>query len=200
MSKYVAFLRGINVGGSKVIKMEVLRALFESLGFTNVTTYIQTGNVIFDARGRNLTTLQSKVQEELKNSLGHEISVALMNFSDLTAIVKRDPFAGVEVNEDVMLFVTFLSAQPAAIPKLPLAVLKENFEVIGLQDRAVFIVARRKSDGRAAFPNAFIEKQFGVPGTTRNWSVVKKISSELKQLTDKISPAKAQRRKALPRI
>jgi uncharacterized protein (DUF1697 family) len=98
-----------------------------------------------------------------------------------------------------MLFVTFLSAQPTAIPKLPLAVPKENFEVIGLQDRAVFIVARRKSDGRAAFPNAFIEKQFGVPGTTRNWTVVQKIGSELKQLTEKISPAKAQRRKALPR-
>jgi uncharacterized protein (DUF1697 family) len=176
MSKYVAFLRGINVGGTKVIKMEVLRRLFESLGFANVSTYIQTGNVIFDARAKNLTTLQSKVQEELKNSLGHEISVALMNFSDLNAIVKQDPFASVEVNEDVMLFVTFLSAQPAAIPKLPLAVPKENFEVIGIQDRAVFIVARRKSDGRAAFPNAFIEKQFGVPGTTRNWAVVKKIA------------------------
>src|ERR1051325_858774 len=180
MSKYVAFLRGINVGGSKVIKMEVLRRIFESLGFTNVTTYIQTGNVIFDARAKNLTTLKSKVQQELKNSLGHEISVALMNFSDLAEIVKQDPFARVEVDEDVMLFVTFLSAQPESIPKLPLAVPKDNLEVIGLQDRAVFIVARRKSDGRAAFPNAFIEKQFGVPGTTRNWTVVKKIGSELK--------------------
>jgi uncharacterized protein (DUF1697 family) len=177
MSKYVAFLRGINVGGNKLIKMEVLRALFESLGFTNVTTYIQSGNVIFDARGKKLTALQSKIEQELEDSLGHEISVALMSFSDLTAIVKQDPFASVEVNEDVMLFVTFLSAQPVSIPKLPLAVPKENFEVIGLQDRAVFIVARRKSDGRAAFPNAFIEKQFGVSGTTRNWSVVKKISS-----------------------
>src|ERR1041385_2626730 len=98
MSKYVAFLRGINVGGSKVIKMEVLRGVFESLGFTNVTTYIQTGNVIFDTRAKNLTTLQSKVQQELKNSLGHEISVALMNYSDLTAIVERDPFAGIEVD------------------------------------------------------------------------------------------------------
>lgn len=178
MSKYVAFLRGINVGGSKVIKMEVLRALFESLGFANVTTYIQTGNVIFDARAKNLMALKSKVEQELKDSLGHEISVALMNFSDLTAIAKQDPFEGIEVDENVMLFVTFLSAQPAAIPKLPLAVPKENFEVIGLQDRAVFIVARRKSDGRAAFPNAFIEKQFGVPGTTRNWSVVQKIAAK----------------------
>jgi len=176
MSKYVAFLRGINVGGSKIIKMEVLRGLFESLGFTNVTSYIQSGNVIFDARTKNLTTLKAKVEQELKSSLGHEISVAVVSFSDLAAIVEQDPFAGIEVDDDVMLFVTFLSAQPEAIPKLPLAVPKENFEVIGLQDRAVFIVARRKSDGRAAFPNAFIEKQFGVPGTTRNWSVVKKIA------------------------
>ena len=178
MSRYVAFLRGINVGGSKIIKMEVLRGLFESLGFTNVTSYIQSGNVIFDARTKNLTTLKSKVEQELKSSLGHEISVAVVSFSDLAAIVEQDPFAGIEVDDDVMLFVTFLSAQPEAIPKLPLAVPKENFEVIGLQDRAVFIMARRKSDGRAAFPNAFIEKQFGVPGTTRNWSVVKKMAAK----------------------
>jgi uncharacterized protein (DUF1697 family) len=176
MIRYVCFLRGINVGGSKVIKMEVLRGIFESLGFANVLTYIASGNVLFDSRVKNVATLASKIEKGLKEALGHEVNVVLIPFDDLTSIVKLDPFKRIDPNSEAALFVTFISAAPDAKLKLPLISEKENVEVLDIQYRAAFIVARRKKNGTIGFPNAFIEKELGVVGTTRNWSTVKKIS------------------------
>jgi uncharacterized protein (DUF1697 family) len=184
MIKYVAFLRAINVGGRKVIKMETLRGVFESLGLSNVVTYLQSGNVAFDSRIKNQESLKSKVEKGLKESLGHEVTVVLLSHSDLAAIVKRDPFNGIKSSKDVMLFVAFFTSQPTSSPKLPFALPKENLEVIAAQDRAVCIVARRKENGWFGFPNNFIEKQFGVSGTTRNWNTVKRIVEALKTDTD----------------
>lgn len=178
MIKYIAFLRGINVGGRKLIKMEALRRIFESMGFANVRTYIQSGNVIFEARKKNLSTLRTKIENELKNTLGYEVSVIVLAFSDLALLEEKDPFKRIEMSKDVMLFVTFLSSEPTSTPKLPIAVEKENFEVIAVVGRAAFTVSRLKKNGRFGFPNDFIEKQFGVVGTSRNWTTVRKISSE----------------------
>ena len=175
MDQYVAFLRGINVGGNKLIKMESLRQVFESLGFTNVWTYIASGNIVFDARANNAGAIKTKIEKELKDSLGHQVTVALLTFADLASIVKADPFAGIEASKDVGLYVAFLSSPATLRPRLPLTFPKENVEVLALQDRAVFIVVQRKPDGTFAFPNDFIEKQFGVVATTRNWNTVRKI-------------------------
>jgi len=175
MVKYVAFLRAINVGGSKVIKMEILRQIFESLGFANVRTYIQSGNVIFDARQKNVSSLTTKIEKELERSTGHKVEVMLTTFAELQSMVKLDPFKRVEAGPDVMLFVTFLSSEPSLMPKLPINYDKENLQVLALRDRAAFIVAKRKQNGMFGFPNNFLEKQFGSVGTTRNWTTVKKI-------------------------
>ena len=179
MIKYVTFLRAINVGGRNIIKMEALRGMFESMGFTNVESYIQSGNIIFESRQKTLTSLRSKIETALKNSLGYEVGVSVVSASDLAAIVEQDPFKDVDADEDVMLFVTFLSSEPLATPKLPLTSEKENVEVIALHGRAAFIVSRRKKNGMFGFPNNFIEKAWGVSGTTRNWSTVKKLMDRI---------------------
>ncbi len=179
MTKYVTFLRAINVGGRNIIKMETLRGMFESMGFTNVETYIQSGNVIFESRRKNITSLRSKIETHLKNSLGYEVGVSIVSAADLAAMVEEEPFKRVEADQDVMLFVTFLSSEPPAAPKLPLTSEKENVEVIALQGRAAFIVSRRKKNGMFGFPNNFIEKQLGVSGTTRNWTTVKKLMDRI---------------------
>jgi len=177
MAKYVAFLRGINVGGKKIIKMEILRGIFESLGLSNVQTYIASGNVLFDTRAKNEKTLRSKLEKGMEESLGHEVRVALLEFSEVASIVDQDPFKGIKASADVALFVTFLAEEPAQSPKLPFVFPKDNLEVIALQGRAAFIIARRKQNGMFGFPNDFIEKQFGVTGTTRNWNTVQKIAA-----------------------
>jgi len=185
MVRYVAFLRAINVGGSKVIKMERLRQIFEEMGFANVATYIQTGNVFFDARQKNAATVRLKIEQDLERALGHDVGASVVTFADFESLIERNPFKRVKTDDDVMLFTTFLQSEPTKLPELPLVLPKENLEVIACEDRVVLITARRKPDGRFGFPNNFIEKQFGVSGTTRYWHTVKKMLEDSYKKTQK---------------
>ena len=175
MIKYVALLRGINVGGRKLIKMEDLSRVFARSGFKNVRTFIQSGNVIFDAAQTNSDVLARKIEKTLLESFGHEVTVIVRTIAELEDILKRNPFKKIKPGADVVMFVTFLSAEPNSRPKLPLISATENLEVFAIQDRAAFILARRKKNGASGFPNNFIEKQLGVSATTRNWTTVGKI-------------------------
>ncbi len=171
--RYVAFLRGINVGGNKLIKMEALAAAFTAAGFRNVKTYIASGNVIFDSRAKP-DALAKKIERKLLQTFGHQIAVMVFPLADLQALVKRSPFKRVKRDKDVMLFVILLRSEVPPV-KLPLESKTENFKVIAIQDRAAFMVARRKKTGWFVYPNNFIEKEFRVAATTRNWSTVEKV-------------------------
>lgn len=175
MIEYVAFLRGINVGGSKLIKMADLRAVFEGSGFRNVSTYIQSGNVIFDAKETNADAVVRKIEKKILQSLGHEVTVILRTATELKGCVKGDPFKGVGPDEEVTKFVTFMSAEPIKKPRLPFLIAKENAEILAIKNRTAFIVCRRKENGLFGFPNAFLEKELGVSATTRNPRTVMKI-------------------------
>ena len=172
--RYVAFLRGINVGGNKLIKMDALAATFTSAGFRNVKTYIASGNVIFDSRATKPELLAKKIERKLLETFGHQIAVMVFPLTDLEALVKRSPFKRVKRDKDMMLFVVLLRSEGPQV-KLPFESRTENFKVIAIQDRAAFIVARRKKTGWFGFPNNFIEKEFAVAATTRNWSTVEKV-------------------------
>jgi len=180
MLKYVALLRGINVGGKKLIKMEDLSRVFAGSGFKNVRTFIQSGNVIFDAAENNPDVLAKKIEKRLHKSLGQEVTVIVRTIAELEDILKRNPFKRIKPGTDVMMFVTFFSAEPNTRPKLPLISFPENLEVFAIRDRAAFILASRKKHGWFGFPNNFIEKQLGVPATTRNWTTVRKIIARAK--------------------
>ena len=175
MITYIAFLRAINVGGQKLIKMEVLRRIFESLGLKNVRTYIQSGNIVFASTSTNSTALTRKIEQKLKEVTGHEVTVILRKFSEIEVLVKQNPFRRIKPGSDGVLFVVFLSAMPTTKPKLPLVSKPENLEVLTIKDGAAFVVSRRKKNGLFGYPNNFVEKQLGVSGTTRNWSTVNKI-------------------------
>jgi len=175
MITYIALLRAINVGGQKLIKMEVLRRIFESLGLKDVRTYIQSGNIIFASTSTNSTALTRKIEKKLKEVTGHEVTVILRTFSEIEVLVKQNPFRKIKPGSDGVLFVVFLSAMPTTKPKLPLVSKPENLEVLTIKDGAAFVVSRRKKNGLFGYPNNFVEKQLGVSGTTRNWSTVNKI-------------------------
>ena len=172
-SKYVAFLRGINVGGNKLIKMGSLSAAFTAAGFRNVKTYIASGNVIFSTRASNPVILASKIEKLLLTTFGHQITVILFSFAELQEIVKSNPFKRTR-RSDVMLFSVLLRA-PSTRAKPPRESKPEKFSVIAVQDRAIFIVARRKRTGWFGFPNNWVEKEFDVTASTRNWSTLQKI-------------------------
>jgi uncharacterized protein (DUF1697 family) len=175
MTRYVALLRGINVGGQKLIKMKELVRIFTAAGFKNARTYIASGNVIFDSRATDSRSMERRIERALKKALGHEITVILRKVSDLEKLVKFDPFKGEEAGPDLMLFVVFLRDAPARKPRLPLVSKTENMEVIEIKYGTAFIESHRKRTGWFGFPNNFVEKELKTAATTRNWSTVKKI-------------------------
>src|SRR5258708_40243516 len=175
MTRYVAFLRAINVAGQKLIKMDELARIFTAAGFKNARTYIQSGNVIFDATSGNAVALRKKIERTLQDVLGYEVTVVLRRLADIEEIVKRNPFKTVKTNAEAMPFVVFLSEEPRRTPKLPLISTTENVEVFEVRDRAPFIVSGRKKNGSFGYPNKFVEKELGGLGTTRNCNTGNKI-------------------------
>jgi uncharacterized protein (DUF1697 family) len=175
MIRYVAFLRAINVGGQRLIKMDELARIFTAAGLKNVRTYIQSGNVIFDTASANAAGLQKKIEKTLRKILGYEVPVMIRRLTDIEAIVRRNPFQKITPGADVGLFVVFLSDEPRHNPELPWISAVENIEVLDVKEGAAFTVSRRKKNGTFGFPNKLVEKELGVLGTTRNWSTVNKI-------------------------
>jgi uncharacterized protein (DUF1697 family) len=174
-TRYIALLRGINVGGNKLIKMEALAAAFTAAGFRKVKTYIASGNVIFETRSSDRKALAKKIEKMLTAEFGHEIAVALFTLEELQELISVDPYSRIKPSKDVMMCVTLFNEKVSK--KLPLESKTERLKVVALNDRAAFIVARRKPTGWFGYPNNWIEKEFGVTGTTRGWSSLQKITA-----------------------
>jgi uncharacterized protein (DUF1697 family) len=166
---WVALLRGVNLGSRNKISMPRLRELFGELGYDDVQTYVQSGNVLFRSPTprRKLT---HEVESEIRRRFGLEISVLLRSRSELRATVARNPFAERQ-SDPTKLHVTFLAGAPR---RDRVAALQEKrfepdeFRVTG---NAVYLHCPQ-GYGRSKLSNAFFEQQLGVGGTTRNWRTV----------------------------
>jgi uncharacterized protein (DUF1697 family) len=171
--KYVAFLRGINVGGKNKIKMETLRQVCGSLGFENVKTYINSGNVIFETVETAGKEFAAKIESAIEKEFALKIKVILRKMSEIENIVANNPFAGQFENEKD-LHVFFLDEElPEDKRELLLSNNSENERYVVL-NREIF------SHLRTDFPDSlmgkdYIGKKLKVSATARNWRTVNKI-------------------------
>ena len=175
MITYVAFLRGINVGGHKLIKMPELVRIFSAAGCKNVRTYQQAGNVIFESRSVSSKSLTKKIEAALEADLGYRLPIVVRSVLELRQTIKRSPFKKFEKSKDVMLLIVFLAEDPDPKPTLPVVSTTQNVEILQIADRVAFAVARRKKNGWFGFPNGVVEKAFKVVATTRQWSTVQNV-------------------------
>ena len=175
MIKYVALLRGINVGGHKVIKMAALKLIFESLGLSNVKTYILSGNVLFESGETDCELVIKTIEAGLHKALGYEVRVILRTVAELAALEKLNPFKAVQPGAEVKKYVTFLAAKHKSKLKVPVLSPHKDWEIVLLRPREVFLVAFTTPNGRYGESMALIEKEFGAQVTTRNWNTVIKI-------------------------
>ena len=114
--KYISILRGINVGGQKKIKMGDLKSLYELLGFQNVMTYIQSGNVIFDATVKNKFDLKTKIEKAIEAQYDFHVPVEIRTNLEIGDIIKNCPFGSEDLTENgTKVFVTFLSSKPLEV-------------------------------------------------------------------------------------
>ena len=175
--RYVALLRGINVGGNRMIKKEELQAVFEGSGFTDVRTVLASGNIVFNSDHGDEAELQQKIETALEDRLGYRVDVMVRTIAYLNELVEMDPFARAAEWDDVKLYVTFLTEGPDAVPELPVDLGDQNALALALHDREFFAVSRKGRDGRYGDFAPFIRKAFGKqPVTTRNWRTIVKLA------------------------
>ena len=167
MARYVGLLRGVNVGGKNKMAMTELRALVESLGHTEVSTFIQSGNVIFTARR---TVTSKSLEAAIEKQFGIDITVVLRTAPELEKVVKANPFPDVDRSK---LHVGFMAKKPtpAAVAKLdPDEYAPEQFAIHG----AELYLHLPNGMGRTKLP-AYIDRRVKVPTTIRTWNTVTKL-------------------------
>lgn len=173
---YISLFRGINVGGHKKIKMSDLKHLFESLNFSNVTTYLQSGNVVFKSKESNGHLIALHIETEFTKYFGFTTSVLLRSSDELKQIIGKNPFIQDKGIEYDSLYVTFLYRAPNNQGVINSGDMSSGLDKYILLNGEVYLNCPQ-GYGRTRFSNNFFEKKLEVKATTRNWKTVIALSS-----------------------
>jgi len=172
--RYVALLRGINVSGKNMIKMETLRATFESLGFKNVASYINSGNLAFDAARTDDGKLAEKLHDAIQKDFGFDISVMVRSMAEIEEVVAWNPFSGqFESHKDVHVF--FLNDKLTGAQESLLLEQGNENEIFAILGRHVACLLKINITD-SAVGKGFIDRKLKVAATGRNWRTVQKLA------------------------
>ena len=166
----LALLRGINVAGKTRVGMSQLRDLFQELGHTDISTYLQSGNVVFNTIDRSPDQIVANLEKEIALTFGFPVTVLLRSPKDLTRVLNSNPYVQIEP-EPTKLHVTFLEEKPtgAKLSRLEIPVTETaRFNVSG---REIFLHCP-DGYGNTKLNNNFFERRLGMQATTRNWKTV----------------------------
>jgi uncharacterized protein (DUF1697 family) len=168
MTRYIAFLRAINVGGTTLIKMADLKRMFESFGLENVQTYIQSGNVIFESSEADATALEEQIERQLEKAVGKRIQLFVRTMREVTAILRACPF---EPKEGETVYIVILDKKPSKKNVDALLAFRSKFDDFAVKGREGFQLRRDRE--KTTFTNRSMEQVLGVPGTARNLNTIK---------------------------
>jgi uncharacterized protein (DUF1697 family) len=173
MSRFIAFLRAINVGGHTV-KMDHLGGLFESLGLLNVETYIASGNVVFDTQTDNVRILETRIENLLREALGYEVATFIRTDAELSAIAKYNPYPQSALDLGVAFNIAFLTNPLDDQSTQKLIALRTEIDDFRVHEREIYWLCRKKQS-ESTFSNAVLEKTLGVQSTLRGVNTIQKI-------------------------
>jgi uncharacterized protein (DUF1697 family) len=171
MQTYLAILRGINVGGHHLIAMKELKALFEDLRFQGVRTYIQSGNVVFQAPDADPQTLAARIEARILEQYQFPVPVLIRTAAELKAALDRNPFLQPGGPDPDKLHVTFLADHPDPA-RLAQVDAYNGPDACSISEREVFLYCPQ-GYGNTKLNNSFFEKKLGVRATTRNLKTVR---------------------------
>jgi uncharacterized protein (DUF1697 family) len=174
MPVYVALLRGINLGGHKKIKMDELRAALAAIGFDEVKTYIQSGNVVFKAAKISDKVLSKKIEATILSNFGHSVSAIIRTAEEIEQVIGNNPFLKQPDIDQTKLHVMFLREPPAqsALQQLQTLVLKpDQFRFLGKE--LYFYLPNGVAE--SVVMKKPIDRVLGIPTTMRNWRTVNTI-------------------------
>jgi uncharacterized protein (DUF1697 family) len=171
MSTYITMVRGINVGGAKKVLMKDLAALYESCGFTNVRTYVQSGNVILDSSEKNPDAIAKTVEKKIERKYKFHVDVVVRTGKDLEKVIAGNPFSKKHGTDIIRLYVTFLPDAPDQQAVQGLATVKSGADQYAVIGREVFLFCP-DGYGRTKLTNNLLESKLKRVATTRNWNTV----------------------------
>ena len=174
MTTWIAFIRGINVGGKNALKMTELVVLLEGVGCVDVKTYLQSGNAVFKSAESRAAVMGAMIEETLKENGGIEARTLVLGREELRQMIASNPFPEAEEKPST-LHLFFLSAPPHNPDIESLNALKAESESFGLANR-VFYLHAPDGIGRSKLA-ARVERVLGVDATARNWRTVKALYS-----------------------
>jgi uncharacterized protein (DUF1697 family) len=172
--RYGTFLRGVNVGSHNRVKMEDLRSLFSSLGFSRVETYIQSGNIFFDSSQQNIPRMTRMIEEKLRSVISAPVPAIIRPLARLNEMMKEDPFRGMKRPGITKKFVCFLSQESTEKVALPFFSPNKNLEIVAIRGADLFGFCHVVK-GRHGYPGSSLEKKFGAQMTTRFWETMEKM-------------------------
>lgn len=180
MPKYIAFLRAINVGGRNNVKMDFLRRLFESLGFSNVETFIASGNVVFETASKNARSLEREIENGLREALGYEVATFIRTDAELAAVASYKAFGQSDVDGAAALNIAFLAAGLDDESSRRLTALRTDVDDFHIHGREIYWLCRKRQ-GESKISNAALEKALGQKSTLRGANTVRRMAAKYSQ-------------------
>ncbi len=174
MGVIISLLRGVNIGGHHKIKMDALRALYESLKLKDPQSYIQSGNVVFRSNAKDLGRLAKRIEDAIEQSYAFRPVVVLRTAAEMREVVRRNPFAKRRDIEPRKLAVTFLAGEPSREARERALQIKSGPDELCIDGRQLYIYFPNGM-GRPTLSVAAVERALKVVGTGRNWNSVMKL-------------------------
>lgn len=178
MKTYISLLRGINVSGKNLIKMDQLKKLYEGIGIQNVKTYVQSGNVVFNA-DKAIAELDNLISSEIKKHWSYDVSVLVLSIDNLKQIIHNNPFT--KTKDTQFLHVSFFKDEPIINNLEKIESKKSESEEVHISNQAVYLFCPN-GYGKTKLTNTFLETALKTKATTRNW----KTTNELLKLAEQI--------------
>lgn len=172
--KHLALLRGINVSGHNMIKMEVLKKMLLEIGFKNVQTYIQSGNVFVETEEENTNSVGFTIKQEIFKKLGFDVSVIVVSKSDLEKCLTQNPFCKDKNIDTKKLYVAFISKElnNLALNDLKISQFKPDEAFI---DENRIYMKLETGAATTKLTQKYIEKKLNVTATSRNWNTINEL-------------------------
>jgi len=176
--KYIAFLRGINVGKSKLIPMDNLKTLFSDMGFLNIKTYLRSGNIVFEADNMDISEIEKEISNNIEKSFGFWVDCIVKHEKNFYSIVENNPYNNNTIEE---LYITFFKEKiDKTLSKKLIKEYKstENDDKFTIAEKEIYLLLKSKYH-KTKFNNNYFESRLNNISTTRNWKTMLKLKEML---------------------
>ena len=178
-NKYVALLRGINVGGHHKVPMAELKATLSTLGYSEISTLLNSGNVLFEAPAEenDIAQIEDKIATQLEHDFGFAIPTIVVAQEKIKELIALDPFSDVTINKDIRLYISFLKHDMDNPITLPWSNEEKSFHILAKRER-ILISVLDLSISKTPKAMEALEKFYSKNCTTRNWNTILKIGDK----------------------